>query len=193
MKNLFTTSKRKLRNKNHSRGFSLIEVVIGISVITLVITAAAEVTRTSIKMGSITSNELIAHHLAEEGIEIVRNVRDSNWMRNEEWKKTLEAGTYVIKDAVQDGISAARPPWELQKKEAAVAIEGERFHREVTLSFTPVTVRTLITSDDGAVAPTEETPEEIMTVISKISYDERGKVKIISLSTQLTDWKQGPI
>ncbi len=72
-------------------GFTLTEVLVGMSVLTVAI-----VTGTSLLVGLIRSNEnsiksIQAYYLAQEGIEAVRNIRDSNWLHNRDWL-SAEAG-----------------------------------------------------------------------------------------------------
>jgi len=74
--------KHKISNTN---GFTLIETMIGLMILTIAIVAA-----TSLLIGLIQSNKQIvkslqAHYLAQEGLEAVRNIRDTNWMRNNNW------------------------------------------------------------------------------------------------------------
>lgn len=186
--------KCRTTKKRNKKGFSLIEVIIGISIITLIITAAAEVTQTSIKMGSITAHELIAHHLAEEGLEVVRNTRDTNWMRNEGWKKGLDDGvTYLIIDNDQPrdfNGQMTEPPWKLIKKdgpEMPPDLANQMYRREITISYAPLTVNASTPADPTA----EQT--EVMNVTSTVLYTDRNKEKNMTLKTQLTDWKQGPL
>ena len=76
---------RKNFNKNaHSQtsGFTLIETIIGIAVIALVVTAAAQLTVTSLSVGRASMNQFAAFHQAEEGLELTRNMRDRNWLPN---------------------------------------------------------------------------------------------------------------
>lgn len=171
----------------HSKktGFSLIEVVIGIAVITLIITAAAEVTRSSIRMGSITSNELIANHLAEEGLEVVRNIRDSNWLRNQQWDLGLSDGDYIIEETSEENV----PPFRLTRSDSAVLPStetGPQFVRTINIRHSEVTVSTA-TADQPAVV------SQVITVDSTVNYPARPERKSLMLSTTLTDWKQGPL
>lgn len=86
------------RNKiKLQKGFTLIETMIGLSILTIAI-----VTATSLLMGLIQSNRQItktlqAHYLAQEGLEAVRNIRDTNWMRNRQWN-----GVFDIPDDVDE-------------------------------------------------------------------------------------------
>jgi len=75
-------------NKDQS-GFTLTEILIGMSVLTVAIVAA-----TSLLVSLINSNRnsvtvMQAYYLAQEGIESVRNIRDTNWLYNRDW---LEVG-----------------------------------------------------------------------------------------------------
>lgn len=171
-----STFKNSLKLRRNSRGFSLIEVVIGIAVITLIITAAAEVTRSSIVMGSITTNELMAHNRAQEGLEIVRNMRDSNWMQNKKWDTDLEDGKYSIVFLSDESRlqGSAQAPWKLQPLEDTVAKGADTFRPVITLTH----------SED----------KKSLTVTSTVTYVERRRPnKEISFETILTDWKQGPL
>ncbi|MBI4975601.1 type II secretion system protein [Candidatus Peregrinibacteria bacterium] len=69
----------------NKKGFTLTEVMIGISILTVAI-----VTATSLLVGLIHSNKnnvsvLSAYYFAQEGIEAVRNIRDTNWLHNVDW------------------------------------------------------------------------------------------------------------
>lgn len=72
-------------NKNKKKilpdqGFTLLEVIIAIFLITVgTLGALALITRT-ISVAGISSQKAIAAYLTQEGIEIVRNIRDGNWL-----------------------------------------------------------------------------------------------------------------
>ncbi|MDD3861530.1 MAG: type II secretion system protein [Candidatus Gracilibacteria bacterium] len=87
------------KNKNkigRKKGFTLIETMIGLTILTIAI-----VTATSLLIGLIQSNRHItkslqAYYLAQEGLEAVRNIRDTNWMNNRDWEKGISEGEFVI-------------------------------------------------------------------------------------------------
>lgn len=81
MKNL----KRNYDMRSNTKGFSLAEVMIAMSVLTVaVVTATSFLTRTINANRNVVSN-LQAYYYAQEGIEGVRNVRDTNWLHQREW------------------------------------------------------------------------------------------------------------
>lgn len=75
-----------ISKNSNKKGFTLIETMIGLMILTMAIVSA-----TSMLMGLINSNKLVvqnlqAYYLAQEGLEGIRNIRDTNWMHNIAWK-----------------------------------------------------------------------------------------------------------
>ncbi len=73
---------KKIKN---IKGFTLTEVMIAIMVLTVAIVSA-----TNLLVGLIGTNQnnlttLQAYYLAQEGLEAVRNIRDTNWLHNRGW------------------------------------------------------------------------------------------------------------
>lgn len=72
------------KNSNVSlTGFTLIELLIAISVFMLGIMGAFSLSLNNLNTAKENSQRVIAANLAREGIEIVRNIRDSNWLARE--------------------------------------------------------------------------------------------------------------
>ncbi len=72
------------------RGFTLIEVIVAILVVTVGVSAAYIVIQQIISYTYQISSRLTAAYLAKEGIEIVRNIRDTNWLQGEDWDEGLK-------------------------------------------------------------------------------------------------------
>ena len=66
--------------KENLGGFTLLEVMVAIFVITVGVAGAMTILQMTVFLASISSSRLTATYLAQEGIEIVRNVRDTNWL-----------------------------------------------------------------------------------------------------------------
>jgi hypothetical protein len=67
--------------KQNKFGETLIEVVISLSAIMLAGAAAASIVLTALQTTILSENYLVAQNLALEAIEIVKNTRDTNYMR----------------------------------------------------------------------------------------------------------------
>lgn len=68
----------KKLNKRHA-GFSLMEAIFSIVILITGILATVNLISRSIMISFDARNQLIATELAQEGVELVRNVRDNNW------------------------------------------------------------------------------------------------------------------
>ncbi|MDD3646123.1 MAG: hypothetical protein PHH06_01815 [Candidatus Gracilibacteria bacterium] len=73
--------------KNINRAFSIIEIIIGIFIFSLGISAIYMVISSSLNMNIYNQNQIIAGNLAREGIELVRNIRDSNYITYHKWNQ----------------------------------------------------------------------------------------------------------
>lgn len=74
----------KLRDKcakNRHRAGTLIEVLIALSVLLAISSIASGVYISSVRSTASNRNDVIADALAEEGIELMRNIRDTNFLR----------------------------------------------------------------------------------------------------------------
>jgi len=79
----------KLKILNHlkqklpfDKGFSFIEVLVSVFILVIAITASFSVLRGILSYNVTNSSRLVAAYLAQEGIEIVRNIRDGNWLQS---------------------------------------------------------------------------------------------------------------
>jgi len=78
-------------------GFTLLETAIAIAILTSsILMVYTSIVRT-ISYSYDNQNQLIASYLAQEGIEVVRNIRDTNWVEGAiSWKDGLDVGTYRV-------------------------------------------------------------------------------------------------
>lgn len=89
-----TKISQKLRKKFHNKSFTLLEVIIAIFVITVGVIGGIFAIQQTIVLASYSSSRLTAAYLAQEGIEIVRNIRDTNWLEGEDWRNGLGDGQW---------------------------------------------------------------------------------------------------
>ncbi|HOK20877.1 MAG TPA: prepilin-type N-terminal cleavage/methylation domain-containing protein [Candidatus Paceibacterota bacterium] len=86
----------KNQRAKNNKGFSLVEVMVSIGVILVGFTGALTLINRSIAFHDLAYSRLTASYLAQEGIEIVRNLRDENIIKNQEWNYGLKSGTYQV-------------------------------------------------------------------------------------------------
>ena len=69
----------------HEKGFTLLESLVAVAILTVGISTAALLVVQSIQVGGKIQKRIVAAHLAQEGIEVIRNIRDSNWLSGSNW------------------------------------------------------------------------------------------------------------
>jgi hypothetical protein len=67
----------KIKNE---KSFTLMEAIVAIFVITTGVVGVYSLVTQTISSATFSKDKLIAAYLAQEGIEIVRNIRDTNWL-----------------------------------------------------------------------------------------------------------------
>lgn len=78
-------------------GLTLIEVIIALAVITTGVISSLTLTSYNLTTVFASETRLVAANLAREGIEAVRQLRDSNWLAGYPWNQGIaEAGTYRL-------------------------------------------------------------------------------------------------
>ncbi|MBU0667717.1 prepilin-type N-terminal cleavage/methylation domain-containing protein [Patescibacteria group bacterium] len=95
----------KIKNKNLRKGFTLPEVIVAMAVLTLVIFTATNLVVSIIRSNAENVRTLTAYGLAQEGLEAVRNMRDSDWLLGARFNGKLGAFQKDIwGDAFPDGM-----------------------------------------------------------------------------------------
>jgi len=96
--------------KKKQKAFTLVEVLIAISILVVGILSGFILIAKVLYNTAVIQDRLTASFLAQEGIELVRQVRDSNFLKimngeSVEWKDRLADGSYTIESKVESGQS----------------------------------------------------------------------------------------
>ncbi len=92
--------------KKRQKAFTLIEVLVAITILIIGIISGFVLVTRALYNVAVIKDRLTASFLAQEGIELTRQIRDSNFLRilnNEEsadWRDGLADGTYIIESKV---------------------------------------------------------------------------------------------
>ena len=82
--------------KFSKNGFTLVELLIAIFIITIGIMGIYLAIPRILSSASLNATQFLASYLAQEGFEIVRNIRDTNWLQGKNWKEGLGNGDYIV-------------------------------------------------------------------------------------------------
>ncbi|MDD4902587.1 MAG: hypothetical protein PHE24_05650 [Patescibacteria group bacterium] len=76
-------------------GFTLLEITIVIFIIVIGLIGILSLANQNVQVGTINKNTLIASQLAQEGLEVVRNKRDVNWLQGGTWNTSSTTGSHL--------------------------------------------------------------------------------------------------
>jgi len=122
--------------KQNQAGFTLLEVIIAMFIILVGLVGILTLANLSLKSASLSKMRLIASGLAQEGIEVVRNMRKSQ-LEWDDWYNGVSNGDYRVQYNSASLLSFAETPLKLDKASGLYQYDsGDRtpFYRKVTLS-----------------------------------------------------------
>lgn len=64
--------------KTHKQGFTFIETLIAITVLLVAVVAPMSLAQDGVRAAKLAQDQIVAFYLAQEGVEVVRNMRDEN-------------------------------------------------------------------------------------------------------------------
>jgi len=67
-------------SKNKKFGFSILEVTIAIGIISIAMLGVISLVAQNMQVQNLNKGYIVASMLAQEGLELVRNIRDKNWL-----------------------------------------------------------------------------------------------------------------
>lgn len=184
----------------YSSGFGLLEVLIAAGILALIVGAAVALATSSLSNSVLSANRTVAGELAQEGVELVRQMRDTSYVDGPAVTSAADVGqanawsSYFNLAAC---LGAARTcglakddltkRWSLvDGLETIPVVSGvdatTTFTREIRLESVDALAAT-IPSNPGGVDPLA------LTVTSTVRWADRGRTLAATAATVLTDWR----
>ena len=91
-----STHLEKSKYNSRERGFTLIETMVSLVILTIAIIPALSLSTSAVNIGYDIRDDLVAAGLAQEGIEVIRAIRDTNWFNNQPFDTGLTDGNYRV-------------------------------------------------------------------------------------------------
>jgi type II secretory pathway pseudopilin PulG len=167
---------KQYHHKNQT-GFTLIETLFAVLIFSTALISLMAIAGRGISATNTAKQQIVAQYLAQEGLEVVRNIRDSNFISTAQWDTGLDICTSANPCNVV--YAPAGAPLDLGNGSSQVLQDSDGF-------FT-----------DTATVPSGFTREIVLTaqgldeylVASTVSWDVKGLVRTVVLETLLTNWQ----
>ncbi|MBI2633940.1 MAG: prepilin-type N-terminal cleavage/methylation domain-containing protein [Parcubacteria group bacterium] len=79
-----------------SEGFTLVEGLIASGLLVVGMAGVLALINSSLRLAAFAKDELIAANLAQEGVEIVRAIRDENWINDRAFNSGIGVGDFIV-------------------------------------------------------------------------------------------------
>lgn len=163
---------KKKKDLYQKKGFTLPEVLTAVFLIIISSVGIFIFFPKIISSSEISSLELVGSYLAQEGIEIVRNIRDQNLIALEDWDKGIEEGFWRVQ---------YNKNYLLNFSDDFLKLNNAGFYNYDDGQNTPFKREIIIEKKENGRA---------ILVTSKVSYIFRGKVYNFSCQEYLYKWIQ---
>jgi prepilin-type N-terminal cleavage/methylation domain-containing protein len=157
----------------NKRGFTLMEVIVSIAIITIALISVVSLISFSISGIAANKSKITAFGLAQEGLEIIRGVRDNNWLNHRStvanWRTGLSPGTYRVQYNNQGLLLSSNVPLKIDSSGFYQYSSGNDtvFYRTVTISNV----------DDNQ-----------FKVVVTVSWNEKGRSLTMTAENRLYNW-----
>lgn len=169
-----------LNKQQKMRGFTILEVITAIFILTIGAGASFALIQQTLSSTYFLEDKLIASYLAQEGIEIVKNIRDGNWLEGRSavvaWDAGLICGTPPCLWEADYTTLQNLTAWSGQGRYLNIDSDGfysyaggtqTKFKRKITI---------------------EEPQADKMKVTAEVIWQERGRTHSIEALEYITNW-----
>jgi len=175
-----------------AKGFGLLEVLISAVIIIMILAALVFIGRAALSNNEYLSERAQAIYLAQEGLELTRQIRDTNWIDGD---NTSKWDTLQLTDgnwANTTGTGTKKFVYNDPKARIVLEAVAAPVYEEVTINEVSFRRRINIYSVSAPLLPTASVPAlrtYSMKVTSKIEWTFSGQPKEIEVSEILTNWR----
>ena len=193
----------KFFKKQNKKGFSLVETLVALFVFSVAIMATMTVMSQGISNITNAKNKITASFLAQEGIEFIKNMKDSFSLEEDKslgWNKFISAinnsscdtdGCYVLTDEYTFNMSN----YPLKRDFNSLVNQCQNncsivYFKEVGVYFASVdSIGSDMTSFSRKIY-FQELDDNNLKIISEVSYTQGGKTNAVSFTDYLTNWAE---
>lgn len=171
----YSLNRRAVQQRIREKGFTLIEALAALAVLSVAMTPLFVQINAAFRISRTIQENLTASMLAQEGVELVRGIRDGNWFRDDPFELGLDgcaAGCYMDYDdfSLTTGVSPLLKQ-DLQKRFQYDSGTDTAYARTITIT-----------------EPSPASPPVHFLVTSEVTWDSRGTTRTIIVENHIFDW-----
>jgi len=156
---------------NFQKGFTLVETLVSLVILTVALIPILNLSSSASRISSTVQDNLIASGLTQEGIEVIRAIRDTNWFKDQPFDSGLSDGIYRVEWNSTTPLSlGSNPALNLNNGQYTYSAgTATKFKRTVTI--------------------TKINAEELK-IVSQVTWSDRSnEARSISAEDHLFNWK----
>ena len=161
-----------------NKGTTIIEALVAVLILTIGILPSLATILMARNFESLIRNNLIAANLAQEGVEVVRAIRDANWFADpvpRPFDSGLSDGNYRVEWNSTALLSESGNP--------AIKVSPAGLYNYTTGTDTTFRRRVIITKIDPAGCNCD------LRIISEVTWLEKGRAETIRIESHLFNWQ----
>ena len=166
------------------QGFTLIETLIAILIFTAALVSLMTIAGRGISATSGARQQITAHYQAQEGIEVARNIRDSNFKSGNPWDLDLALCSAGTPCKVVYGNLTVTPKLDVCSNDCAVYQSQWAFVDAPGESRSPYVREVVATPHTNAQGTVDE-----YEIVSTVRWNAKGIARTVSLATVLKLWQ----
>jgi len=179
-----------------NKGFTLLEVIVAIFLLSISVIGILSLINQTIVSSQITSSRLIASYLAQEGIEIVKNLRDTNFLKIHKgeiinWYDNILCCSSPPCDWTQDytceGDYNDSSLTAFQDRQ--LKIDGNFYQYSASATETPFKRKIIIFDMEDLNSPPDGLPDKIKVQV-EVSWQERVRTHQVTAQENIYQWLQ---
>lgn len=153
------------------KGFSMIEVIVAVFILSLAVIGSFILIQQTLIGTSANQMRLTASYLGQEGLEIVRNIRDTNWLKRQAWTTNLGVGGGEQEaDYLSNSLATSQNRY--------LKIDSNGFYNYTSGANTSFKRKIFVTQEAGG----------YLKVRVRIEWEERGKNYSLEVIDFLYNW-----
>jgi len=177
----------KIFIKIKNSGFSILEVMVALSILSIGLLGVSSLVIQNLQVQNINKNYLTASMLAQEGLELVRNQRDTNWLKGADWLTGSGGNTDILQDwsyAIDASGDMYAGADDFSNAITKLFIDNDGFYlHNIVGTSTPFSriIRVLPHPLAG--------PYDYITASSTVRWNDSGRVNTYVAETQFFNWR----